>query len=69
MENNKSLLMSILCGVGVCFLFMGIVFLLPKENKNYSNNLDEIDKIDKPSDEINLADGYVNFYKLKVVIL
>lgn len=33
-KNSNSILISILCGVGVCFLCLGIVFLLPAKNSN-----------------------------------
>ena len=43
-KNNKSnILISVLCGVAVCFLCLGIVFLLPTKSKsNYSSNHTEI---------------------------
>lgn len=33
-KNSNSILISILCGVGVCFLCLGIVFLLPAKNNS-----------------------------------
>ena len=64
MENNKSLLMAILCGVGACFFCMGIVFLLPKNNEYSNVDLSEVEEYFEPGENVDMADEYnvVNFY-------